>query len=308
MKKYNNQTVIFDHLNADKDNFIAVIGPCSVQSQSAAEAVAEELLAMQKRVSPKCLIVMRVYIDKPRSCIGWRGLLYSNPVEAVRTLISCSEMLPIAVEIVDPHLMEMMLSQHMRSISDVIALPTIGARTSESQLHRVAASGWKTAAGIKNPMDGDVDAFAAGCRSIYERWLAYDAERNCMDWTPGNDKVLGIWRGDRAINSMHIEPDLINVNKGLVRHGLEDMPVIVDLNHGNAAALKGKVHRSDMQQLVLDMVIGLRDSRGLKNIRGFMAEGHIREGRSDDPHQDEISITDYCNSLEQIEAMINDWK
>lgn len=308
MKKYNNQTVIFDHLNADKDNFVAVIGPCSVQSLEAAEAVAEELLAMQKRVSPKCLIVMRVYIDKPRSCIGWRGLLYSNPVEAIRALISCSDMLPIAVEIVDPQLMETLLSQHLRSISDLIALPTIGARTSESQLHRVAASDWKTAAGIKNPMDGDVDAFAAGCRSIHERWLAYDSERNCMDWTSGNDKVIGIWRGDRAINNVHFKPDLINVNKGLVRHGLEDMPVIVDLNHGNAAALKGKVHRSDMQQLVLTMALGERESRGLKNIRGFMAEGHIFEGQSDDPHQDEMSITDYCNSLEQIEEMINDWK
>jgi len=295
-------------LNADKDNFVAVIGPCSVQSLEAAEAVAEELLAMQKRVSPKCLIVMRVYIDKPRSCIGWRGLLYSNPVEAIRALISCSDMLPIAVEIVDPHLMETLLSQHLRSISDLIALPTIGARTSESQLHRVAASGWKTAAGIKNPMDGDVDAFAAGCRSIYERWLAYDSERNCMDWTSGNDKVIGIWRGDRAINNVHFTPDLINVNKGLVRHGLEDMPVIVDLNHGNAAALKGKVHRSDMQQLVLTMALGERESRGLKNIRGFMAEGHICEGQSDDPHQDEMSITDYCNSLEQIEEMIDCWK
>lgn len=308
MKKYNNQTVIFDHLNADKDNFIAVIGPCSVQSQSAAEAVAEELLAMQKRVSPKCLIVMRVYIDKPRSCIGWRGLLYSNPVEAVRTLLSCSEMLPIAVEIVDPHLMEMMLSQHMRSISDVIALPTIGARTSESQLHRVAASGWKTAAGIKNPMDGNVDAFAAGCRSIYERWLSYDAERNCMDWTSGNDKVIGIWRGDRAVDNKNFTPDLINVGRSLVRHGLESMPVLIDLNHGNAAALKGVVHRSDRQMTVLGMAIGIREARGLEFLRGFMAEGHIREGQSDDPHQDEISITDYCNSLEQIEEMINAWK
>lgn len=312
MKKYNNQTVIFDHLNADKDNFIAVVGPCSVQSRNAARLVANELLAMQQRVDSRCLIVMRVYIDKPRSCLGWRGLLYSNPREAALTILECSDMLPVAVEIVDPYVMDTILARNGSSIDMDIALPTIGARTSESQLHRVAASNWKCAVGIKNPMDGDMAAFAAGCRAVMDTWNTVDTHHDnfgCTITTSGNEQVIGIWRGHRGEHRPGQSlPDYSSIRKHLVSAGLDDTPMIVDLNHGNAKALQNYVCISNRQKTVLKDAVAVNTEAGHSVLRGFMAEGHIEEGQSMHLDQDTMSITDYCNSLAQIEEMINIWK
>ena len=309
MKEYNTHTVIFDHLNKDPKNFLAVVGPCSVQSLEAANAIATELVEMQKRVDPKCLIVMRVYVDKPRSCLGWRGLLYTDPHAAFRAMLECGELLPIAVEIVDPHSMEKMLDLYGHTIESLISLPTIGARTSESQTHRVAASSWMCAAGIKNPMDGDVAAFTAGCRSIYESWPTISSVTGRLTETEGNNKVIGIWRGGRGHNSVgHGTVDYLSIRRGLVSAGLDDMPLLIDLNHGNAKAIQKYVPASKRQLYVLNQAIEANDAYEGELLRGFMAECHIEEGQSLDLTQNTMSVTDYCNSLSQIEEMINLWK
>jgi 3-deoxy-7-phosphoheptulonate synthase len=304
---YCNRTVIAEHLK-NSTNYVAVVGPCSIQSAQAARLVAEELKSLQARVPKECLIVMRAYLDKPRTATGWRGLLYSDPVAASTVLHQCADLIPIAIEAVDYVALERLCDNGLDNVASLVA---IGARTSESQTHRVYASSLKCAVGVKNPVDYNIAALGNGLKAVRSQW-EYVTDDLLIEKTEGCPSLtFGIIRGGRSQDPSrkHVHRPLSCDTLNAAAHtiSLSGASAIVDVSHDNAKAYSDDPRYG--QQLAMDALLhSMKYTRGLGSVvRGFMAEMHIEEGQSKDMAQHTKSVTDYCMSPRQLEEMILKW-
>jgi 3-deoxy-7-phosphoheptulonate synthase len=293
-----------------QDNrLLAVVGPCSIHDVVAAKDYASRLVLLADQYSDRLLIVMRAYVEKPRTTVGWRGLI-SDPLmdmsddgeeglrRARQLFIELNEMgLPVATEMLDP-----IAPQY---IAELVAWTAIGARTTESPTHRALASGLSMPVGFKNGTDGDIQVAANAMIAAQQSqsFLGIDLDgRSSVVHTTGNPDGILVLRGGRYGPNY----DAVSIQEAadeLDRQGLPN-GVMVDYSHVNS---NGDPRQ---QEFVWRESIGqLSRTRGHQI--GFMAESFLKEGKQPlklptDPSKLEygLSVTDACMSWGATERML----
>ena len=293
-------------LRGDDRRLLVIVGPCSIHNKEVALDYARRLQELRARVSEHLHLVMRVYFEKPRTTIGWRGFLVDPRVdggfdivhglrEARSLLLQINELgLPVATELLDP-----IVPQYL---ADLLSWAAVGARTSESQTHREMASGLSMPVGFKNTTEGNlqvaIDALASA-RSPHA-FLGIDQEgRSSVVHTRGNDAVHVILRGSRS--GPNFSPRQIKEAVGQLQAAHIDPLLMVDCSHGNSQ----KKYKN--QEPVFKSLISQR--RQGAPIMGLMLESNIHEGSQpilEDPQQLRygVSITDECISWETTERLL----
>ncbi|MEY2466941.1 MAG: 3-deoxy-7-phosphoheptulonate synthase [Verrucomicrobiota bacterium] len=291
-----------------KDNrLLVVVGPCSIHDSKGALEYAHKLSALRNEFADRMEIVMRVYFEKPRTTIGWKGLINdprldnSQDIEsglkiARQLLLDITGMgLPAATEFLDP-----IIPQY---IADLITWAAIGARTTESQTHRELASGLSMPVGFKNATDGSlqvaVDAMTSA-RTAHS-FLGIDQEGfTSVVRTKGNPDGHVVLRGGRLQTNYDAE-SIRQAEAKLAQAGLPAV-MMVDCSHANSGKQPAK------QEDVWHSIIEQRVS-GTKSLIGAMIESYLQEGAQPIPKNPAeirygISITDACISWETTERML----
>ncbi|MDR2240670.1 MAG: 3-deoxy-7-phosphoheptulonate synthase AroG [Zoogloeaceae bacterium] len=293
-------------LHGADDRLLAVIGPCSVHDFDAATEYALRLKAEAERHAGELLVVMRVYFEKPRTTVGWKGLINDPRMDgtfkineglriARHLLVDLNEMgLPAATEFLD-----MITPQY---IADLISWGAIGARTTESQVHRELASGLSCPVGFKNGTDGNiriaVDAIRAS-QQPHHFLSVTKAGHSAIVSTNGNEDCHVILRGGKEPNY-----DAASVDRACKELGASGLAarVMIDFSHGNS--------RKDFRrQMEAARDIGAQLAAGEDRIFGVMIESHLKEGRQDlkpgQPLEYGKSITDACLGWEDSIVMLD---
>ncbi len=295
-------------LDREDKRFLLITGPCSIHDPEAALDYAKRLAKIRDQVSDSVALVMRVYFEKPRTTVGWKGLVSdprldgSNRVEeglqiARQLLIEINSLgVPAATEFLDP-----IVPQYL---AELISWAAIGARTTESQTHREMASGLSMPVGFKNGTDGSlqiaVDAMVAA-RTAHT-FLGMDNEGHvAVLQTRGNRFGHLVMRG--GSKRPNYDPEAIREARSrLATAGLPEH-VLVDCSHANS----GKKH--ERQEAVLQAILKQR-TEGQEAIIGAMLESNLHEGAQKLSSGREglrygVSITDECISWETTERLIN---
>jgi 3-deoxy-7-phosphoheptulonate synthase len=285
-------------LNGDDDRLIVVVGPCSVHDPEAAMDYARRLAAKAEELRDDLHIVMRVYFEKPRTTLGWKGLLNDPHLDGTydvntglgigrKLLLDVSSLgLPVGCEFLDP-----IMPQY---IADLVSYGAIGARTAASQVHRQLCSALSMPVGIKNSTEGDVQVAVDGTRAAAASHVFPGTDLDgqaALIRTAGNPDCHVILRG----GSDGPNYDAETVADTLARLRKSNLPerVVIDASHGNSS----KDH--ERQVIVLDD-IAARLAGGEQGIAGVMLESFIEDGRQDLTlgKADELtygqSITDAC--------------
>ncbi|HTV39615.1 MAG TPA: 3-deoxy-7-phosphoheptulonate synthase [Candidatus Sulfotelmatobacter sp.] len=294
-------------LRQEDPRLLVVIGPCSIHDKKSAVEYAGRLNAFRKEYASRMEIVMRVYFEKPRTTIGWKGLINdphldgSQDIEtglkiAREILIEIVGMgLPAATEFLDP-----VVPQY---IADLISWAAIGARTTESQTHREMASGLSMPVGLKNGTDGSlqtaIDAMGATRHPHSFLGINEDGVTSIVR-TTGNPHAHVVLRGGRAKTNYDAE-SIRAAEEKLVSEKLQPV-LMVDCSHANS---EKKFAR---QEDVWHSVIGQRID-GTRSLIGLMAESHLFEGNQPIPPKLKdlrygVSITDSCIGWETTERML----
>jgi 3-deoxy-7-phosphoheptulonate synthase len=295
-------------LDGSDPRLFAVVGPCSIHNLDAAEEYAHKLKALADEVAPTLYVVMRVYFEKPRSSIGWKGLIndpYMNDTfhieEGIRMarhfLSRVAEIgLPAATELLD-----VLMPQY---IGDLISWNVIGARTAEAQTHREIASGISTPIGFKNGTDGTLDAAINGVRSAMgpHHFLGVTEDGlPAVFSTTGNSYPHVVLRGGKKPN---YDPASVAACVAALRAAHLPQNVMIDCSHGNSS--KNHERQCDVLREVLSQI-----EAGQTAIRGVMLESNLEAGNQPmqanpallNPRQ---SITDACIDWPTTEALLHE--
>ncbi|WP_413283816.1 3-deoxy-7-phosphoheptulonate synthase [Vibrio sp. MA40-2] len=290
-----------------KDHRLLVVcGPCSIHDIDAAMEYAKRLKELSAQLNDQIYIVMRVYFEKPRTTVGWKGLINDPQLDGTfdiehglhvgrKLLVDLAEMnIPLATEALDP-----ISPQYL---SDTFSWAAIGARTTESQTHREMASGLSMPIGFKNGTDGSLSTAinAMQAASSSHRFMGINTDGQvALLTTQGNSNGHVILRGGKQTNYDSVS--VAECEGELQKHGL-DASLMVDCSHANSR----KDYRR--QPLVAEDAIS-QIRQGNKSIIGLMIESHINEGnQSSDIPLDEmaygVSITDACINWQDTETLL----
>ncbi len=301
------RAAIRDILERKDHRLFVVIGPCSIHDVKAAKEYAERLRVLSSKVDDTLLLVMRVYFEKPRTTVGWKGLIndpYLNDTFKIedgltisrKLLIDLAEMdLPLSTEALDP-----ISPQYLQ---DLISWSAIGARTTESQTHREMASGLSSAVGFKNGTDGNLTVAINALQSVESphRFLGVNENGQVsVVETKGNSFGHIVLRGGGG------KPNYDSVNIALCEQEIEkaNIPnnIMIDCSHANSNKDPA------LQPLVMDNATN-QILEGNKSIVGLMVESHLEFGNQSIPaNLDDLvygkSVTDGCISWSQTEEAI----
>ncbi|HTP48204.1 MAG TPA: 3-deoxy-7-phosphoheptulonate synthase AroG [Casimicrobiaceae bacterium] len=304
---YEARQAIHRVLHGADDRLLVVVGPCSIHDYDAAIDYATRLSATRRELADELIVVMRVYFEKPRTTVGWKGLINDPRLDdsfrineglrlARRILLEINELeLAAATEYLD-----MITPQY---IADLIAWGAIGARTTESQVHRQLASGLSCPVGFKNGTDGGVrvaiDAVRAA--SAPHHFLSVTkGGHSAIVSTAGNEDCHIILRGGSSPNYDAASVDRICGELG--RAGLAAR-LMIDFSHANSQ----KQHE---RQLDVGRDVAAQIARGDDRIIGAMIESHINPGRQDllpgQPLAYGVSITDACIGWDATAGLLRD--
>ncbi len=296
-------------LQRTDQRLMVVVGPCSIHDTEAAKEYARRLADLSRRVSDQLLLVMRVYFEKPRTTIGWKGLindpdmnhthLISKGLGIARSLLGWITALevPVANEMLDPITPEY--------VADMISWGAIGARTTESQTHREMASGLSFPVGFKNGTDGNLQIAMDAMKASQHphSFLGINREgRTSIIQTTGNPDVHIVLRGGSRKSNYHSE-DIRLVEECLEKNQLFPT-IMVDCSHGNS----NKDYQR--QALVLDDIVQ-QVVDGNNSISGVMLESFLSAGNQKIPTDTSqlkygVSITDACIDWETTERILLD--
>ena len=295
---------IADLIHGRDNRLLAVIGPCSIHDPKAAMEYARRLLPLRQKYEKELLIVMRVYFEKPRTTVGWKGLI-NDPYldgtfdinfglrQARRLLLDLNNLgMPASTEFLD-----MITPQYY---ADLISWGAIGARTTESQVHRELASGLSCPVGFKNGTDGNLKIAidAIGAASHPHHFLSVTkAGHSAIVHTAGNPDCHAILRGGKEPNysAEHVKAAAEQLDKAGVTPRL-----MVDFSHANS-------RKDYTRQMEVARDVAAQLQNGEQNIMGIMVESHLVEGRQDKPETYGQSITDACigwNTTEELLALM----
>ncbi len=294
-------------LSGEDDRLLVVVGPCSIHDPVAALEYAEKLKAIKTELKDELLIIMRVYFEKPRTTVGWKGLINDPDLNSTfninkglriarKVLLDINNIgVPAATEYLD-----LITPQY---VSDLIAWGAIGARTTESQVHRELASGLSCTVGFKNATDGSfkiaIDAINAAMSPHH--FLSVTKEgRTAIFSTRGNEDAHIILRGGNDAPNY----DAVNVEKvaeGMEQAGLK-ANIMIDFSHANSL-------KQFQRQMVVADDVGEQIAGGDQRIIGIMVESHLQAGRQDlvegQPLNYGQSITDACLGWDDSESLLN---
>ena len=300
---------IRDILDRKDPRLFVVIGPCSIHDPKAAMEYAERLKKLAAEVDDALFLVLRVYFEKPRTTVGWKGLIndpYMNDSFKVqdglhiarKLLLDVAELgLPAATEALDP--------TTPQYIQDLISWSAIGARTTESQTHREMSSGLSGPVGFKNGTDGSLDVAVNAMLSVRHphRFLGIDPDgRVALTTTKGNQYGHVVLRGGGG------KPNYDSVSVALAETALDKAGVstniMVDCSHANSNK------DPSLQPLVMEN-IGNQILEGNTSIVGLMVESHLKQGNQKIPANLEdleygVSVTDGCIGWDTTEQAVRD--
>lgn len=293
-------------LHGQDDRLLCIVGPCSIHSHDQAMEYARLLYTEAKRLADDLIVVMRVYFEKPRTTVGWKGYINDPHLDgsfaindglelARRLLLEILNLgLPVGTEFLD------LLSPQF--FSDLVSWGAIGARTTESQSHRQLASGLSCPVGFKNGTEGSikvaVDALLAAQASHAFIGMTKLGQSAIFE-TRGNQDCHIILRGGKTPN---YGADSVDAAASLLQKSGLRPQLMIDVSHANS----DKQHQRQIE-VVADVAqqITLGDAR----IMGVMIESHLNEGRQDlvagRPLQHGVSITDPCISFSQTQPLLD---
>ena len=292
---HDNRLKVHKVLHNEDDRLVVIVGPCSVHDPKAALEYAGRLSALQKELENELIIIMRVYFEKPRTTVGWKGLINDPHLDgsfeinkglhiARNLLLKINEMgLPTATEFLD------LISPQY--VADLITWGAIGARTTESQGHRELASGLSTPVGFKNGTDGRlqiaIDAIGAAQRPHHFMSLT-KAGHSAIFSTTGNDDCHVILRGGDRPN---YDTESINIAATEMEKAGLDPKLMIDFSHANSK----KQHQ---RQIDVGKDVAAQIARGDQRIFGAMIESHLVGGQQSLNGSHELvygqSVTDAC--------------
>ena len=294
-------------LTGKDDRLLAVVGPCSIHDTQAAVEYAKRLKVLKDELADDVLIVMRVYFEKPRTTVGWKGLINDPELNASfninnglhiarQVLLDINSLgVPAATEYLD-----LITPQY---IADLISWGAIGARTTESQVHRELASGLSCPVGFKNATDGGINTAIDAIRAAMSghHFLSVTkAGHSAIFKTKGNEDVHIILRGGNG------QPNYDAVSVEKVGEGLKaaNLPenIMVDFSHANSL-------KQCKRQIIVGEDVGEQIASGDQRIKGIMLESHLVEGRQDVEAGVELtygqSITDACLGWDDTVDLMN---
>ncbi len=298
---------IYDIMDGKDHRLFIVVGPCSIHDVAAAREYAQKLKTLADELSDTLLIVMRVYFEKPRTTVGWKGLINDPHLNDTfdieqglhigrRLLLDISELgLPTATEALDP-----ISPQYLQ---DTISWSAIGARTTESQTHREMSSGLSMAIGFKNGTDGSLDVAVNAMKSVSHphSFLGINQKGQvAIIRTRGNNYGHVVLRGGGG------KPNYDSVSVALCEQALEKAKlrpsIMVDCSHANSSKDPG------IQPLVIQD-IAHQILEGNQSIQGLMVESHLNWGNQSIPaNLDDlkygVSVTDACIDWETTEKAL----
>ena len=297
-----------DVISGKSDKVLVVVGPCSIHDTEAAVVYAEKLKKLSDELDDDLVVIMRAYLEKPRTTVGWKGLI-NDP--DVNNTFNINKGLRVARELYAkltnsgvPIASEMLDTVSPQYLADLLSLGAIGARTTESQLHRELSSGLSFPIGFKNGTDGNVGVAIDSVQSASSPHHFMGVTKQgvtAITSTKGNNNCFIILRG--SSKGTNYDPESVaEVEKKI---GDKKINVMVDCSHGNSQ----KDFRN--QPKVLESVAE-QISKGNKKLVGVMIESNINEGnqKSNDNGLADlkygVSITDACVSFETTEVMLRD--
>lgn len=293
-------------LDGKDDRLLVIIGPCSIHDPKSAIEYAQRLLKLRKQYEKDLCIVMRVYFEKPRTTIGWKGLINDPNLDQSFEINTGLQMardlllqinalgLPTATEFLDT-----IVPQY---IADLVSWGAIGARTTESQIHREMASGLSMPVGFKNGTEGNIDiaidaTFAA---KHPHHFLSVSADNNtAIVSTLGNPYSHVILRGGKQTGPNY-HPETVNKTSEMLTRKKLSPKLMVDCSHGNSQ----KSHERQLK-VIDSLCTQIKDNAP---IFGMMIESHLTEGNQPLTTKDALiygkSITDSCLGWEDTESLM----
>ncbi|OFV93933.1 MAG: 3-deoxy-7-phosphoheptulonate synthase [Acidobacteria bacterium RIFCSPLOWO2_12_FULL_65_11] len=301
------RVAIANIIHGKDSRLIVIVGPCSIHDTTAALDYGERLKKLADRLGDDLVIVMRTYFEKPRTVVGWKGLINDPDLDesfhinkglrlARKLLLDVNDLgLPTASEFLDTQ-----IPQH---IADLTSWVAIGARTVESQVHRELASGLSMPVGFKNSTDGSTQlAVDAVVTARSRHWFPSVTKQgvSAIFQTSGNDACHVILRGGTRTGPNYDAEHIGKVCARLAARGLRES-MMVDCSHGNSQ--KDHRRQADVAAALCEQI-----ASGSQQIFGTMVESHLVEGRQDYvPGRPSVygqSITDACLSIEQTEPIL----
>ncbi|ASP49538.1 3-deoxy-7-phosphoheptulonate synthase [Cognaticolwellia beringensis] len=292
-------------IKGDDKRLLVIIGPCSIHDTEAAIDYAKKLKTLQEKYANELLIVMRVYFEKPRTTVGWKGLI-SDPdldksfkvakgLNLARNLLMEINKLGLAA---GTEFLDMVTGQY---ISDLISWGAIGARTTESQVHRELASALSCPVGFKNGTDGNIQIAVDAIKASSVPHVLYSPDKSgqmCIYQTHGNPYAHVILRGGKAPN--YQQKHITQTCETLTKAGLPEK-VMIDCSHGNS-------YKDHNKQIDVANSLAEQISAGNQSIFGVMIESFMVPGNqkvvANQPLVYGQSITDACIDLETSEEIL----
>lgn len=303
---FTTRTAIHNVLHGQDDRLVVIVGPCSVHDPVASREYAARLQPIRNQLANELIIVMRVYFEKPRTTVGWKGLIndpdldnsfkINKGLHLARSLLTDinNSGLPAATEYLD------LISPQY--VADLICWGAIGARTTESQVHRELASGLSCPVGFKNGTDGNLKIAVDAMRSASQphHFLSVTGEgHSAIFSTGGNEDCHIILRGGTQPNydSAHVASAAAELTKAGVRPN-----VMIDCSHANS-------RKDHSRQTEVCHDVASQIASGNRNIMGLMLESHLKGGRQDTvagkPLEYGVSITDACLGWEETVPLLH---
>ncbi|KAJ2084000.1 3-deoxy-7-phosphoheptulonate synthase [Coemansia sp. RSA 988] len=302
-----------DILRRKDDRLIVVVGPCSIHDSEAAVVYCKKLKELADELKDELCIVMRVYFEKPRTTVGWKGLIndpeLNDTFQINKGLRVARDLLRQITELGMPAGCELLDTISPQFLGDLFSWGAIGARTTESQLHRELASGVSFPVGFKNGTDGNATVAIDAIRSASHPHHFLGVTKSglaAITKTTGNPLGHIILRGGNS--GPNYETEWVSkISEQIKKANVVDN-IMIDCSHGNSR----KDHRN---QPKVCSDIAKQVAAGNKSIIGVMIESNINEGRQDIPSEEAggakalkhgISITDACVSFEQTVPMLKE--
>ena len=294
------RTTIENILSGKDKRLLVMAGPCSIHDPAAAMDYARQLKAASEKHSDKLYIVLRVYFEKPRTVVGWKGLINDPDLDGSfqinKGLKTARQLLLDVAELGLPAASEFLDTTIGQYYADLVSFAAIGARTVESQVHRELASGLSMPVGFKNRTDGDVQvAVDAICSAGHSHWfpsLTKEGSPAILE-TRGNPHCYLILRGGN-VSGPNYDASAVAAAKAVMEKGGLTPNLVIDCSHGNSNK------KPENQPLVAETV-AQQIAAGEKAIRGVMLESHLVAGNQKQVDGQELvygqSITDGCLSL-----------
>ncbi len=299
-------------LNGEDDRLLLIVGPCSAWPQEAVFEYAEKLAALNKKVSGRLKLVMRCYIQKPRTTKGWTGPVNQPdpcaPADIEAGIRYARGMMVRVIEEGLPIADEALFTHNARGFIELLSWVAIGARSAEDQEHRIFASALDCAVGMKNPTHGNIGIGINGIVAAQNPHVAVFEGHEVK--TDGNPYAHLVLRGGNGLPNYSVE-HIEEVLRGMEKSKINNPAVVIDVSHDNCLVdgKKDTSRQPDIAGEILDSLQGREDLRAI--VKGFMIESFLKRGSQKvDERKPEaidrggLSITDPCLGWEETEDLL----